>query len=188
MTNLLLDGSGVLSSVPGGMSRGSGGVHRVSLFPSAADGAGRRGEVRVVNRSPEAEVVIEAFDATDRAYEKLRLALGGESSVEFDATDLEQGNSEKGLTGSTGSGEGDWWLELASESDIEVLSYVDTATGPLSALRGAAGVETDTGMRYEAVLLSGAAGELRLLNAGGAAVEVRVTGTDDAGSSGDRWS
>ena len=35
-----------------------------------------------------------------------------------------------------------------------MLSYVDTATGPLSALRGAAGVETDAGMRYEAVLLS----------------------------------
>ena len=184
VTNLL-DGSGVLSSVPGGMSRGSGGVHRVSLFPSASDGAGRRGAVRVVNRSPEsAEVGIDAFDATDRAYERLRLTLAGESSARFDSTDLEQGNSEKGLTGSTGSGEGDWWLELASESDIEVLSYVDTATGPLSAVRGTAGVETDTGMRYEAVLLAGESGELRLLNPGGAAVEVRVTGTDDAGASG----
>ncbi len=185
VTNLLLDGSGVLSSVPGGMSRGSGGLHRVSLFPSASDGAGRRGEVRVVNRSPgSAEVSIDAFDATDRGYEELRLALGAESSARFDSTDLEQGNAENGLAGSTGPGEGDWWLELSSASDIEVLSYVDTATGPLSALRGAAGVETDTGMRYEAVLLSGAAGELRLLNAGGAAVEVRVTGTDDAGASG----
>ena len=183
-TNLLLDGS-VLSSVPGGMSRGPGGVHRVSLFPSASDGAGRRGAVRVVNRSAEsAEVEIDAFDATDRAYERLRLSLGGDSSEQFDSTDLEQGNSEKGLTGSTGSGEGDWWLELTSESDIEVLSYVDTATGPLSAVRGAAGVETDAGMRYEAVLLSGAAGELRLLNAGGETVAVRVSGTDDAGAPG----
>ena len=76
-TNLLLDGS-VLSSVPGGMSRGAGGLHRVSLFPSASDGSGRRGVVRVVNRSPEsAEVSIDAFDATDRAYERLRLSLGG---------------------------------------------------------------------------------------------------------------
>ena len=184
-TNLLLDGSGVLSSVPGGMSRGSGGLHRVSLFPSASDGSGRRGEVRVVNRSPgSAEVSIDAFDATDRAYEELRLALGGESSARFDSTDLEQGNSEKGLTGSTGSGEGDWWLELSSASDIEVLSYVDTAAGPLSGVRGTVGRETATGMRYEAVLLAGESGELRLLNAGGAAVEVRVTGTDDAGESG----
>ena len=183
-TNLLLDGP-VLSSVPGGMSRGPGGLHRVSLFPSASDGAGRRGVVRVVNRSAEpAEVGIDAFDATDRAYERLRLSLGGHSSEQFDSTDLEQGSSEKGLEGSTGSGEGDWWLELTSGSDIEVLSYVDAATGPLSALRGAAGVETDAGMRYEAVLLSGAAGELRLLNAGGETVEVRVTGTDDAGASG----
>ena len=181
-TNLLLDGSGVLSSVPGGMSRG--GLHRVPLFPSASDGAGRRGVVRVVNRSAaSAEVGIEAFDATDRAYEELRLALEAESSAEFDATDLEQGNAEKGLTGSTGPGEGDWWLELRSESDIEVLSYVETASGPLSALRGTAGVETDTGMRYEA-LLWGESGEVRLLNAGGELAEVRLSGTDDAGSSG----
>ena len=182
-TNLLLDGSGVLSSVPGGMSRG--GFHRVPLFPSASDGEGRRGLVRVVNRSADsAEVGIDAFDATDRAYEELRLALEAESSAEFDATDLEQGNAAKGLTGSTGPGEGDWWLELTSASDIEVLSYVDTASGPLSAVRGTAGVETATGMRYEAVLLSGEASELRLLNAGGEMVEVRVSGTDDAGAPG----
>ena len=182
-TNLLLDGSGVLSSVPGGVSRG--GFHRVPLFPSASDGEGRRGLVRVVNRSADsAEVGIDAFDATDRAYEELRLALEAESSAEFDATDLEQGNAEKGLTGSTGPGEGDWWLELTSASDIEVLSYVDTASGPLSALRGTAGVETATGMRYEAVLLSGEASEVRLLNAGGEMVEVRVSGTDDGGAPG----
>ena len=182
-TNLLLDGS-VLSSAPGGMSWGAGGLHRVSLFPSASDGSGRRGVVRVVNRSPEAaEVSIEAFDATDRAYERSRLSLGGHSSEQFDSMDLELGNSEKGLEGSTGSGEGDWWLELTSGSDIEVLSYVDMATGPLSAVRGTAGVETGTGMRYEA-LLAGESGELRLLNAGGGAVAVRVSGTDDAGAPG----
>ena len=181
-TNLLLDGSGMLSSVPGRMSRG--GFHRVPLFPSASDGEGRRGLVRVVNRSADsAEVSIDAFDATDRAYERLELTLAGEASGQFDSSDLERGSAEKGLTGSTGPGEGDWWLELSSASDIEVLSYVDTASGPLSALRGTAGVETESGMRYEA-LLWGASGEVRLLNAGGAPAEVRLSGVDDAGSSG----
>ncbi len=181
-TNLLLDGLGVLSSVPGGMSRG--GFHRVPLFPSASDGDGRRGLVRVVNRSAaSAEVSIDAYDATDRAYERLELTLAGEASGQFDSSDLERGSAEKGLTGSTGPGEGDWWLELSSESDIELLSYVDTASGPLSALRGTSGVETESGMRYEA-LLWGASGEVRLLNAGGAPAEVRLSGTDDAGSSG----
>ena len=181
-TNLLLDGPGMLSSVPGRMSRG--GFHRVPLFPSASDGEGRRGLVRAVNRSADsAEVSIDAYDATDRAYERLELTLAGEASGQFDSSDLEQGNAEKGLEGSTGPGEGDWWLELRSESDIEVLSYVDTAWGPLSALRGTAGVETDTGMRYEA-LLWGESGEVRLLNAGGAPAEVRLSGVDDAGSSG----
>ena len=181
-TNLLLDGSGVLSSVPGGVSRG--GFHRVPLFPSASDGEGRRGLVRVVNRSADsAEVSIDAFDATDRAYERLELTLAGEASGQFDSSDLERGNAEKGLTGSTGPGEGDWWLELSSASDIELLSYVDTASGPLSALRGTSGVETQSGMRYEA-LLWGESGEVRLLNAGGGPAEVRLSGTDDAGSSG----
>ena len=181
-TNLLLDGSGVLSSVPGGMSRG--GFHRVPLFPSASDGEGRRGLVRAVNRSAAlAEVSIDAFDATDRAYERLELTLAGEASGQFDSSDLERGNAEKGLTGSTGPGEGDWWLELSSAADIELVSYVDTASGPLSALRGTAGMETESGMRYEA-LLWGESGEVRLLNAGGAPASVRLSGTDDAGSSG----
>ena len=104
-TNLLLDGSGVLSSVPGGMSRG--GFHRVPLFPSASDGEGRRGLVRVVNRSAEsAEVGIDAFDATDRAYERLELTLAGEASGQFDSSDLEQGNAEEGLEGEHGPGRG----------------------------------------------------------------------------------
>ena len=181
-TNLLLDGSGVLSSVPGGMSRGS--LHRVSLFPSASDGEGRRGLVRVVNRTAEsAHVGIEAFDATDRSYERLELALEGQASSQFDSADLEQGAAENGLSESTGPGEGDWWLELSSESEIEVLSHVDTASGPLSALRGTAGSETAGGMRYEA-LLRGGSGELRLLNAGGEPVTVLLSGVDDAGSSG----
>ena len=181
-TNLLLDGSGVLSSVPDGMSRGS--LHRVSLFPSASDGEGRRGLVRVVNRTAEsAHVGIEAFDATDRAHERLELALEGRASSQFDSADLEQGAAENGLSESTGPGEGDWWLELSSESEIEVLSHVDTASGPLSALRGTAGSETAGGMRYEA-LLRGGSGELRLLNAGGEPVAVRLTGVDDAGVSG----
>ena len=182
-THLLEDGS-LLSSVPGGMSRGARRLHRVALFPSASDGGGRRGVVRVVNRSAEpAEVSIEAFDSTDRSYEEVRLRLGAGSSSEFDSSDLEQGDAEKDLTGSTGPGEGDWWLELSSASDIAVLSYVDTASGPLSALRGTSGVETETGMRYEAVLLGGSSA-LRLLNADADTVEVRLTGTDDAGAVG----
>ena len=181
-TNLLLDGSGTVSSVPGGMSRG--GFHRVPLFPSAADSAGSVGVVRVVNRTPaQASVSIEAFDATDRLHEGLRLALGSNSSAEFDSADLEHGNAGNGLSGSTGPGEGNWWLELSSGMDIEVLSYLETASGMLSPVRGTAGIETESGMRYEALLRDGS-GELRLLNANGEGVEVRVSGVDDAGETG----
>ena len=65
----------------------------------------------------------------------------------FNSNDLEQGNVGKGLTGSTGAGEGDWRLELSSDADIEVLSYIRTTDGFLTAMHDVAPVSParDTG-------------------------------------------
>ena len=116
-----------LSTVP---ARESGGVHRVPLFPPASDAFGRQGFARVVNRSDVAgEVRIEAFNGTEWSYEAVTLAIGANETAHFNSNDLELGNRAKGLTGSTGAGEGDWRLELTSELDVEVLSYVRTVGG-----------------------------------------------------------
>ena len=72
---------------------------------------------------------VQAFDESVRDYDPLTLTVAGGKTVNFNSNDLEMGNAVKGLSGSTGAGIGDWWLKLASESDIEVLSYMGTPTG-----------------------------------------------------------
>ena len=163
-----------------------GAAHTVPLFPSASDALGRQGFVRVVNRGgTQAEVAIAAFDGTAHDYESLTLTVGADRAVHFNSDDLEQGNEGKGLTGSTGAGEGNWRLELTSEADIEVLSYIRTADGFLTAMHDVvAGVEN----RYRVPVFNPGrnvdqVSRLRLINAGEEAAQVTITGIDDSGAS-----
>ena len=161
-------------------------VHRVNLFPSASDARERQGFVRVINHSARAgEVSIRAFDEGGVARAPLTLALGADETVHFNSGDLERGNPRKGLSGRTGAGEGNWRLELSSGLDIEVLSYIRTADGFLTAIHDAAPVE---GSRHRVAIFNPGSNRnqislLRLVNPGGAAAEVSIAGVDDAGAS-----
>ena len=66
--------------------------------------------------------------------------LGAGETVHFNSDDLELGNPRKGLTGSTGAGAGAWRLALKSELDLEVLSYIRTEDGFLTAMHDLAPV------------------------------------------------
>ena len=59
---------------------------------------------------------------------------GTGEAVQFDSSDLEQGNFAKDLAGGTCTGQGDWRLELTSDLDIEVLSYVRARDGLLTSI------------------------------------------------------
>ena len=115
------------------------------MFPAASDEL-QQGFVRVINHSDEAgEIHVTAIDDTGRRIEGAVLAIDANETVHFNSSDLEQGNAEKGLSGGTGSGSGNWRLELAAEMDIEVLSYVRTPDGfltlcTMSWSRGAMGI------------------------------------------------
>ena len=107
----------------------------VSCFPASDNEFGREGFVRLINHgNHEGEVCIDAFDDEGAAYGPLKLSLGGYETVHFNSSDLEAGNPDKGLSGHTGSGQGDWRLMFASELDIEVLAYVRTPDGFLMAM------------------------------------------------------
>ena len=123
-----------LSSIPAPPER-AGGVHPAPLFPAASDALGRQGFVRLISRSPFAgTVTVRAHDRSDTDYPPLTVALGAAASAHFNSDDLELGNESKGLTGSTGSGNGDWRLELTSALDIDVLSYIRTRGGFLTSM------------------------------------------------------
>ena len=162
------------------------GTHVVPLFPAASDALGRQGFVRVVNRSGESGTVsIDAHDDSDRSYPPVALALNARQTQHFNPDDLELGNAEKGLTGSTGIGVGDWRLVLSSDLDIDVLAYIRTEDGFLTSMHDVA--PELLGERRVATFNPGSnpnqVSQLRLVNPGAEDAQVTITGIDDAGAS-----
>ena len=184
--SLLSSPTGHLTNLSTAPDSETDGKHSVPLFPSASDANERQGFLRVVNHGDEAgEVTIDAFDDTDREYETLTLAIGANETKHFNSDDLELGNAGKGLTGSTGAGAGDWRLELTSDLDIEVLAYIRTTDGFLTAIHDP--VPRSAKRHRVAVFNPGSnvtqLSVLRLVNAGRETASVTVTGVDDRGES-----
>ena len=157
-------------------------THAVPMFPPDIDG-GPQGFVRVINRGDTAgEVVITAYDDDGGDYPTLTLDIEANQTLHFNSKDLEVGNEGKGLAG-TGQGEGDWRLELASDLDIEVLAYVRTPDGFLTAMHDTT-PSADTRHRV-AVFNPGSninqLSWLRILNPDTVEAAVEITGIDDAG-------
>ena len=146
--------SGVTSNARHSFSAGSApGAYSVPLFPSASDPL-RQGFVRVINRSDQdGEVTVAAIDDGGNRVDGAVLAIGANETAHFNSGDLENGKPEKGLSGGTGAPrEGDWRLELASDLDIEVLAYIRTTDGFLTAMhdvveRGLTGRSPQAGER-----------------------------------------
>ena len=187
--SLLLSPTGHLTNLssvsPGADDDGS---HQVPLFPSASDPLGRQGFLRIVNRSADAGTVqVQAYDDSDVVYEIVTVAIGVGQTVHFNSDDLELGNADKGLAGSTGAGTGDWRLALSSDDldDIQVLAYIRHDDGFLTSMHDVA-PRVEGGSRV-AIFNPGSnpdqASSLRLINPTAVDAEVTVTGIDDAGAS-----
>ena len=158
--------------------------HLVPLFPAASDSV-RQGFVRVINHGEESgEVSIDAIDDDGNVHGPLTLAIGGGETLHFNSGDLEEGNPDKGLTGSTGSGEGDWRLDVTSDLNVEVLAYIRTQDGFLTAMHD---LVPETGDGYRAATFNPGrnvdqVSRLRLINPGDTDATVTVYGIDDDGT------
>ena len=95
------------------------GVERLWLLPSAANLV-RYGFVRIVNES----------DETGEEYGPLTLEIGAGAAVQLSSSDLESGNADTGLTGSTGPGQERWRLAFESDLAFRVLGYVRNHGAP----------------------------------------------------------
>ena len=177
--NLLSSPTGHLSNLSTVPINETPGVHGVPLLPASSDPSGRQGLVRVVNRADTSgQVHIKAFDDTQWDHAPLVLSLGAGEAVQFDSNDLEQGNQGRGLAGGTGPGEGDWRLELSSELEIEVLSYVRAWDGLLTAMHDIVPGE-DTHYRvasFNAQADTEQESLLRLINPGSTPAQVTISG------------
>ena len=174
-----------LSSLPA-LPEGAGGVHPVPFFPAASDPSGRQGFVRLISRSPSiGNVSVRAFDRSDTDYAPLTISLDAWETAHFNSDDLELGNASKGLTGSTGSGTGDWRLELTSALNIDALSYVRTTGGFLTSMHDI--VPSVQGVHDVATFNPGSnrlqVSRLLLINPENQDANVTIEGTDDDGAS-----
>ena len=109
----------------------------VPYFPAA--GEGRQGFVRVVNRSDEAgHAFVEAVDDAGVRAGPVRFELGARQALHFNSADLEYGSAAKGLAGIGAPSSGDWRLSVISALDLEVLSYIRTDDGFVTAMHDVA--------------------------------------------------
>ena len=156
----------------------------VPLFPALSAEEGQ-GFVRVINRSGfGGYVTIDAIDDAGRRAPEISLFLGAMETRHFNSGDVENGNPEKGLSGQSGAGTGNWRLVLTSELDIEVLSYIRTPDGFLTAMHDVVWGESNAwrvatfnpgNNRKQQSLL-------RLVNPGTTDAVATVVGVDDSGS------
>ena len=176
-----------LSSAPEGTA--------VPLFTAAT--AGRQSFARIVNRSAVAGTVrVVAIDDSGTVHGAefdgegrfaFTLPIGGHQVLHFNSDDLERGNAAKGIAG-VGDGDGHWRLRFSSNRDIQVLAYMRTEDGFLTALHDVVGYP---GREHQVPMLNPGSNadresSLRIVNATDAATSVTVRGYDDRNAEGDR--
>ena len=164
----------------------TGFTHTIPFFPTASDALGRQGFARIVNHSDSAGMVsIVAYDDGGRRHGPVTLNLDAWQTVHFNSVDLEDGEASKGLPEGTGApSQGDWRLELTSELDIKVLSYIRTPAGFVTSMHDVAPSEGNTHRVPFFNPGSNTAQEslLRLVNTGDSAASVTIRAIDDLGA------
>ena len=177
--NLLQSPTGDLANLSTTRYDRQDGHPTVPFFPAA--GGDLQGLVRVVNRAgTTGEVRIRASDDSGRDYGAVTLSLDANAATHFTSADIEDGNPRKGLSGGLGSGEGDWRLQVSSDLDIDVLAYLRTPDGFLTAMHD---VAPSIGSRHRVAFFNPGSNEsqvskLRVVNAGDEGTEVVVRGVD----------
>ena len=179
-------GSSTAVTASAAASAATDGTHTIPFFPTASDALGRQGFARIVNLSDGAGTVsIVAFDDGGRRHGPVTLSLDARQTVHINSVDLEDGEASKGLPEGTGApSQGDWRLELTSELDINVLSYIRTPGGFVTSMHDVAPSEGNTHRVPFFNPGSNTAQEslLRLVNPGAAEASVTVRGVDDLGA------
>ena len=112
-----------------------GAAHQVHFFPNGSDPVTGTGVLRIINHSSElGSVSVIAIDDAGTRSESTTFQVAAEGITTLRSADLENGNSSLELTG-IGSGQGPWRLELTTDLDLEILSYVIGTNGQVSPMQ-----------------------------------------------------
>ena len=93
------------------------------------DDASQEGFIRFINNSNSATTVtIEGIDEEGNS-DTITLSLGANEGRHLNSGDIENGNTNKGLSGSLGDGAGAWRLLISANQDIDVVGLFRTSDG-----------------------------------------------------------
>jgi hypothetical protein len=186
--SLLFDPLGKLTnlSTVADLSQPLPGEHLLWMLPPAAN-ALQQGFVRLVNReNRSAEVRVWGIDDDGRrSTGTMTLILAPNESRQFNSQDLENGNPDKGLSGSIGMGSSNWRLMLQSDLDLLPMALIRTPDGFLTTIHD---IVSGNGLITEVPTFNPAenlkqVSLLRLINPNTTATTVTISGRDDAGQS-----
>ena len=158
----------------------------VPFFPAA--GGQVQGFARIVNRSAvDGVVTIRAIDDAGVQKGPVTLSLAAGQVRHFNSTDLEEGNTDKGLSAGVGAGEGAWRLVLETELDIEPLAYIRADSGFVTSMHDLVPLAEG---RQEVPTFNPASNVhqvslLRVINTGQTEAAVTIAGVDDVGAAGE---
>ena len=163
--------------------------YTVPLFVPAGTSGDPQGVLRILNDSDTSgTVTVYAIDDAGTRAGPATFTLNARAAAEFTATVLANGNATTGLTGSLGTGTGDWRLEIETDLAIQPLAYVRGSDGTLSVMhdtvRGTevAGVSTFHVPIFNPSTNVTQASRIRLINPGDAVATVTIGGRDDTGA------
>ena len=162
--------------------------HTLPLFVSASHQT-LQGFARIINLSErDGEVTIHAIDDTGERFGPVTLSLEAKTTRHFNSDELRDGNTDKGLSGGVGSGQGNWRLELDTDLDIDPLIYTrPRGDGFVTSTHDV--VAEGESMRWRVSFFNPGSNTaqqswLRVVNTSGIDTEVTVEGLDDNGAAG----
>ena len=164
-------------------------LYTLPLVLSAGDER-RESFVRVINNSDQEGVVhITGRDDSGRVKGPISLSLKAGGSAHFNSGDLENGNTNKGLTSSLGSGQGNWRLTLTSDLEFHASSYIRLkGEGFVTSMNELVNFERNgESYNYFVPIFNPASNQrqrslLKLFNPNGSEASVVITGIDDQGN------
>ena len=185
--SLIRTPDGFLTNLSGVAPTDATGSHRI-YYANPASETEQVTFLRIVNKTTgTGSTTISGIDDNGNAAPGgvVQFQLGPLQAKQLLATDLENGNAGKGLTGALGDGAGKWQLTVTADMDIAVMNLIRTADGFLTNLsRVAPKSATNT---TEVYLFNPGSNTnqrslLRIVNTTGTTGTVTITGVDDNGN------
>ncbi|PIX61726.1 MAG: hypothetical protein COZ47_00400 [Lysobacterales bacterium CG_4_10_14_3_um_filter_64_11] len=185
--SLLFDPVGKLTnlSTVSDLSQPMPGEEVLWMVPPASN-TQQQGFVRLINRDATSGVVQVwgIDDSGRRSTGTMTLTLAANESRQFNAQDVEFGNTAKGLTGSLGDGNGNWRLVLQSDLNLLPMALIRTPDGFLTTIHD---IVSGNGLNTLVPTFNPAdnpnqVSALRIINPGSQAVALTIQGVDDTGA------